>query len=345
MVGDNMMNSVKYFIGIDVSSEFYTVSVLTQPSGEYVSFENFDNSIDGFQAMSREFQSHGITSNESIVCMESTGVYCDHLAYYLVENGFKVSIENPLKVKRAFSISKKKTDKVDSQKIAEYAYRFFDVLPAWAPKDSVIEGSKALLTVREQFVKQRTALMNAKHAESRKKFVTNKAIEMYDKMIDEYNTNIKSIEKEIKELIQTNSTYQQTISNVMTIPGVGFVLATYLFTYTNGFDPKINYKNLSSYIGIAPVEYQSGISIHRNPKSSKVGPGSLRKTLYLCAMSAKTHNEEYAKYYIRKTAEGKSGKLVLNNISNKLLKLIAAVIKSNKPFVKNFVSINPIFYK
>jgi transposase len=339
------MNNVKYFIGIDISSEFYTVSVLKQPEGKYVSFQNFDNSLDGFKNMSSEFQSHGIVIEDSIVCMEATGVYNDHLAYYLVEQGFKVSIENPLKVKRSFSISNKKTDSVDSQQIAEYSYRFLDKLQIWTPKDSIIEGSKALLNAREQFVKQKTALTNAKHAESRKKFPNGKAIEMYDKMINEYNTNIKLVENEIKELIKKDPNYQQRVSNVMSIPGIGLIITTYLFAYTNGFSLDMDYKKLCNYIGIAPLEHQSGKSIHRKPTSSKVGPGSLRKLLYLAAMVSKKYNKSHNHYYLRKTAEGKSGKLVLNNIGNKLLKLVVAIVKSGKPFNENFCSINPIFLK
>ncbi len=337
------MENIRYFIGIDVSAEFYTVSVLLGKDNKYLSFQNFDNSIDGFEKMSTEFQSHGIVISESIVCMEATGVYCDHLAYYLIEKGFRVSIENPLKVKRAFSISKKKNDKVDSQRIAEYAYRFLDKLVIWTPKDTVIEGSKALLNVREQFVKQKISLMNARHAESKKKFFSHQAIKMYDDMIKEYNTKIKFIEDEIKKLITSNSTYQETVSNVMSIPGIGLILTSYLFVYTNGFNSNTNYKQLSNYIGIAPLEYQSGKSILYKASSSKVGPGSLRKLLYLSSMSAMTHNKEYNKYYKRKVAEGKSGKLVLNNIGNKLLKLVVAIIKSKNAFTENFRSVNPIF--
>ena len=48
---------------------------------------------------------------------------------------------------------------------------------------------------------------------------------------------------------------------------------------------------------------------------------------------------------MRKTAEGKSGKLVLNNIGNKLLKLVVAIVKSKKPFNENFSSVNPVFLK
>ena len=58
--------------------------------------------------------------------MEATGVYGESLAYYLVGKNFKLVIENPYKIKRAFDISPKKTDKIDSKRIAEYASRFTD---------------------------------------------------------------------------------------------------------------------------------------------------------------------------------------------------------------------------
>ena len=62
-------------------------------------------------------------------------------------------------------------------------------------------------------------------------------------------------------------------------------------------------------------------------------------------MSALQHNNELKNYFLRKVAEGKNKRLVINNISNKLLKLIIAIIKSNKPYIEKFVSINPIFKK
>ena len=51
------------------------------------------------------------------------------------------------------------------------------------------------------------------------------------------------------------------------------------------------------------------------------------------------------KYFFRKVAEGKSKRLVLNNIANKLIKLLIALIISKKPYIKNYFSINPMILK
>ena len=51
------------------------------------------------------------------------------------------------------------------------------------------------------------------------------------------------------------------------------------------------------------------------------------------------------KYFFRKVGEGKSKRLVLNNIANKLIKILIALIISKKPYIKNFLSINPMLLK
>lgn len=62
-------------------------------------------------------------------------------------------------------------------------------------------------------------------------------------------------------------------------------------------------------------------------------------------MASRKYDKNMEKYFLRKVAEGKNKKLVLNNIGNKLLKIIIALIKSNKPYIKNFVSIHPKNFK
>lgn len=71
-----------------------------------------------------------------------------------------LSVEPPLKVKRAFDPSGHKTDPVDSRQIAESAYRYSDDLRFGQPKDEIIEKIRHLLTAREQFTKQSVALQN-----------------------------------------------------------------------------------------------------------------------------------------------------------------------------------------
>ena len=164
-------------------------------------------------------------------------------------------------------------------------------------------------------------------------------------MIKNCQENIKTIDKEIEALIQTDPEYKQMVENLKSVPGVGNMLANHLLVATNGFSKHLNAKELSSYIGIVPLVYESGKSIRRKNTSSGVGPGRLRKLMYLSSMTSRRYDENNKKYFLRKVAEGKSKRLVLNNIANKLLKLLVALIISKKPYNKNFVSINPIFLK
>ena len=58
-------------------------------------------------------------------------------------------------------------------------------------------------------------------------------------------------------------------------------------------------------------------------------------------MSLRTHKKIFKEYFIRKTQGGKPKKLVLNNIQNKLLRIICGVLNSGKPYIDNYLSINP----
>jgi len=60
---------------------------------------------------------------------------------------------------------------------------------------------------------------------------------------------------------------------------------------------------------------------------------ALRKLLYLAACSVRTHRKEFKQYFLRKTAEGKPGKLVLNNIPEQIAQNRLPVVRSQKPFI------------
>jgi hypothetical protein len=55
-----------------------------------------------------------------------------------------------------------------------------------------------------------------------------------------------------------------------------------------------------------------------------------------------THNADFKKYYLRKIAEGKAKKLVLNNVANKLIKIACDMIKNNSRYASTYRSVNPM---
>ena len=194
---------------------------------------------------------------------------------------------------------------------------------------------RSYFTTREQLLKQRGANKNSLVALKRKFVKTPFAEKTLRQSIDHLRKQIESIEKEIDKLISKDTDFRQMKSLITTIPSVGNLLYYNLLVSTNGFTNNINHKNLSSYFGIAPHEHTSGSSIIKKTKSQRRGPGRFRKLIYLASLSLRTHNAATKKYFIRKISEGKSPRLVLNNIANKLVKIICAVIRDRKPYILN----------
>jgi len=330
-----------HFVGIDISADDFTVSIFDDPALPIKTQGPFLNSSKGFEIFKQWLSSHHVNTKNSILCLEATGIYGEQLCYWLNAQGFRVAVEPPLKVKRSFDIKGHKTEPVDSRQIAEYAFRFHDELKFWQPRHEIIEQIKVLLSTREQFVQQRTADMNNLHALRRKVVQTPLANKFYQNTIQHLSKQIKQIEKEIQKLIDQDSNFKKTVSLLKTIPGVAMLLAANLLVVTNGFTRELYYKKLAAYIGVCPYKHESGSSVYKKPRSVRYGPARLRKLLRLAARSLKTHKKPYRYYFLQKSAQGKESALILNNIANKLLKIICAIIKSEKPYQENFKSINP----
>ena len=105
-----------------------------------------------------------------------------------------------------------------------------------------------------------------------------------------------------------------------------------------GFQSSRKLSQLCSYVGITPTIRQSGSSVRGRSRISKVGNKKLRNLLFLCAFSACKHNKGCREIYERITNKGKSKKLVLIAVSNKLLKQAFAIAKSGISYDENFVS-------
>lgn len=338
------MSKILYFIGIDVASQNFAASILVNTDESSKSTASFRNSPHGFGEFQQWLIRQRIKPSNSIICMEATGVYGEQLCYWLTANNYHIAVEPPLKVKRAFSTSAHKNDQIDSQKIAEYAFRFQDELHFWQPKGDILEQIRVLLATREQFVQQKTANINSLNTLKRKVVQTPLANEYYESNIERLSKQIKNIEKEIQRLIDKDQHFKKTISLLKSIPGVSVLLATNLLVVTDGFSNYLNYKQLAAYIGICPYEHRSGSSVYRKPRSARYGPARLRKLLCLAARSVKTHKKPFQLYFLQKSAQGKNASLIINNISNKLLKIICAVIRNQIPYHENYQSLNPVLF-
>ncbi len=130
------------------------------------------------------------------------------------------------------------------------------------------------------------------------------------------NKEIDQLEKRLLELVKQDQ--QQQLTLLKGIPGMGVKTALFLIVITDGFKKFETASQLCSYVGITPTIRELGSSVRGRSKISKLGNKKLRKLLFLCAFSACKHNKACREIYERIVAKGKSKKLALIAVSNKL---------------------------
>jgi transposase len=308
-----MNKGIKYF-GLDISHLVFDV---TDSDGNYYQFKNNEF---GFKKFSR------LLNEKSHCVMEATGYYHYQLAYHLLETGIKVSVENPLSVKRfiQMKLSKIKTDKSDSKLICDYAEQV--ELKLWQGNSKTEIECLQIARALSVYTKQSTMLKNKLHGED----VLGNPSKM---VVSSLKRSLKQLEKEIKTLedkllVLVKEVHQDLLTRLKTIPGIGPKTAIMLVVFTGGFDRFKSASELCSYAGLTPVIRQSGSSVNGRPRISKIGNQKLRNLLFMCSFNACKYNKACRDLYERIVAKGKSKKLALIAVCNKLLKQAFAIAKS-----------------
>lgn len=202
-----------------------------------------------------------------------------------------------------------------------------------------MEQVKALLAVREQFVSQNVAHKNALQAIQRKVVRTPFAEQAYLQLIEQLKKQIQAIDTEVRRLIESDPTFKEMLLLLLSVPGVGLLLAAHFILLAQF---SLEYKLLASFLGIAPNEHSSGTSVYKHATSRHFGPPAIRKLLYLAACSVCNHRPQFRAYLARKTKQGKPARLVLNNVENKLIRIMCAVLNSKTAFIENYHSVQPL---
>ena len=318
------MTKDKNYFGIDISKDVFDIY---DNNGNYYQFKN---SVSGFKKLLK------FLDQTSICVMEATGYYHLRLAYFLLEHNQNVSVVNPLKINRFIQmhLSKIKTDKSDSKMIQAYGVKCEPNL--WFGQSKTQQESLQLSRLLNIYVKQTTQLKNKLHGEEVLGFPS-KAV------VQSLNRQLKSLKKEIdnleaKLLKNVKSEYQESLSLLKTIPGIGNKTALMLLVFTDGFNRFNSSKELCSYAGITPVIRQSGTSVNGRSRMSKMGNPKLRNLLFMCSFNACKYNQACKALFDRIVAKGKSKKLALIAVCNKLLKQAFAVVKNKLQYDSNYRS-------
>lgn len=141
--------------------------------------------------------------------------------------------------------------------------------------------------------------------------------------------------KDVDDSLQKSLSQTKEASYLLTIKGMGVVLAATILGQTGSFDNYKNAKQLEKLAGYDLAEDSSGKK--QGKKSfSKRGRDLLRHAFYRLALVAIVHNDEIKKLFYHKTNVLKKPKLVaLSALIIKMVRVVFAVVKHKQSYDSN----------
>jgi len=317
-------------VGIDVSKLTLDVFLYNKKC-----HRQFANNQKGFLAMQKFILIETGSVENVIYCFEHTGWYCILLSHFLFKQSLFFCCINPLELKRSMGFKRGKTDKTDSYEIARFAWLRKEELKSSVPMPIKLIELQRLMSLREQIVKQSTALKNLEKGMlvTIEKTSADEGLKIIRQCLKQTELQIKKVEKSMIELIKTEVKMQNNFNLSKSVKGVGKILAIQMLLHTHNYSRFEVWREFSAYCGLVPYPYQSGTSIHGRKKNHAISDVKMKSLLSMSAISAIQHDAELKMYYKKRIEEGKPKMVVLNIIRNKIVSRIFATVKRGTPFV------------
>ena len=224
-------------------------------------------------------------------------------------------------------LGRNKTDAVDASHIREYCELFKP--PPWAPPSHAHRQLGELQTIRAGIVAGLTEWKNRKNSG----MVDAMAQSLADATISHFTSQLGAVEKAIAQAIDNDSDLRRKRDLLLSISGVGETLAGVVLAELPGPDVLRSSAEAVAYTGLNPRRHQSGTSIDRLTRISKIGNAVLRAALYMPAMSAMRYNPAIVALVTRLKAKGRlNPKQIVVAAMRKLLVLCFGVLKTGRRF-------------
>lgn len=276
----------------------------------------------------------------SILCAEHTGVYGELLVYLANLRECKIALVPGYQIKHSLGLKRGKSDKLDAIKIREYGERFTDKLRFLNLECEELKELREIYSLRAILVEQRKMLLTKLRGKEHLPMNSILVNQINHDVINTLDKQIEELEKQIIYLIKSNDDLWKSFEITTSVIGIGHVTACELIIKTGNFKRISTARTAASYAGVCPFPNSSGKMV----KKSRVSPfadKALKSLLYMCARSALRCNKEYKLYYSKKAMESKQYYLIMNTISNKLLRTIYALIESDQRFDPNYICLDP----
>lgn len=303
------------WIGIDVSKDH--LDVYARPSAQTARFDNDEGGLNALCKWLRQFA-------HCHVVMEPTGGYERALTRKLCEAKCVFSVVNARQI-RDFAKSMgylAKTDRIDAKLIAHFG-EVANPQPR-TEKDPHAELLEALLVRRRQLIDMRVQ-------ESNRRPLASPVIKpRIDAIVAALTAQIAQIDDELDQLIKQSPAWREHENLLTSAPGVGPITARTLSSMLPELG-QLSRKQIAALVGLAPFNHDSGL--HKGKRHIRGGRYAVRAVLYMAVVSAIRHNPVIRVMYERLTAAGKLFKVAMVACMRRLLCILNAMVRDQKPWL------------
>ena len=303
------------FIGIDVAKDRLDVNL--QPSGE-----SFHVARDepGLAELVRRLLPRGV----ELIALEATGGYEVVVAATLATAGLPVAVVNPRQIRDFARATGRlaKTDALDAHTIAVFAAT---VRPAARP---VAEAQARLLG---ELVARRRQLVDMLGAEQNRRRLIEQPVlrQRLDAHIRWLERALHDLESDIDSTVRSSPLWRATEDLLRSVPGIGPITAHTLIADLPELG-RLDRRKIAALVGVAPINRDSGTL--RGRRMIAGGRAPVRHVLYMATLSAIRHNAVIAAFYQRLRQAGRPGKLALTAAMRKLLVILNAILRDQRPW-------------
>jgi len=315
--------------GIDVSKDGLDVAV--RRDGARMETARFANEATGHRKRVSWLTKRGHTAR---VVLEATGTYSLDVALALHRTrGIEVMVANPRAIKQFTGAlrQRSKTDLTAAVALREYATRMPFVL--WVPPTAPVLELRAMARRIAALVVERTRERNRLHA-------LTATAEHLAVVANDIAVNIRHLERRIEMLtaqavarIAAHAGLQRAFTQVTSVPGIAAHSAVQLLPELLVLPNDMTVRQWVAHAGLDPRACQSGTSVAKPARISKVGNAHIRRALYMPALVAVQHEPRVTAFFDHLVARGKKPLQAYVAVMRKLLHAIYGMLTTNTDFV------------
>jgi transposase len=315
-----------FYLGIDVSKAKLDCSLLLDVNTLRSRSKSVTNSREGFSTLLEWVQCQTQAGPRGlVVALEPTGVYHQALATALYDAGVTVVVVNPAQLRDFASglAVRGKTDAKDSLVLARYAAQ--PQRTPWQPP--ALQALVSRLEAVEAELQRELNRQQAAELGGDPQLVQSSIAQS----IDFWRSEQAKLKQAIDEHIDSHPGLKQERERLLTIPAVGDKTANRMLCLLLARRFR-SASQAAAFVGLTPIEHESGSSVRGRPRLSKAGNPRLRAALYMAAVVAIRHNPDVRALYERLLARGKAKMSALCAAMRKLVHICFGVIKNQQDY-------------